>query len=190
MLYSPWTNLKPKIIHVSHSVFSVTTYKSASLIRSRTTGDTCIHFANKSSPTTAHPPTSLIWCLHSCTAPWTLGGNGNSSTSTSRRTDSTGESSPLPPFPLHAAFIPPKVWFARERGNRCSCSARLSRRYWWLETRRVSGWWCFWNSAHFPPLDAVSQRLIFSVGIHFASSVWQHVTFTPRTTSAHVQAHK
>lgn len=56
MLYSPRTNLKPKIIHVSHSVFSVTTYKSAILIRSRTTGDTCIHFANKSSPTTTHHP--------------------------------------------------------------------------------------------------------------------------------------
>lgn len=56
MLYSPRTNLKPKIIHVSHSVFSVTSYKSASLIRSRTTGDTCIHFANKSTPP---PPTHL-----------------------------------------------------------------------------------------------------------------------------------
>lgn len=85
----PQTNLQPGIIHVSHSLIAGTTFKSASLIRSWTTGDTCIHFANKS------PPPSFIWYLHSCTALWTLEENGSSSTSTLRPTDSTGESSLL-----------------------------------------------------------------------------------------------
>lgn len=98
----PQTNLQPGIIHVSHSLITVTTFKSASLIRSWTTGDTCIHFANKF----FFFSLSFIWYLHSCTALWTLEENGSSSTSTLRRTDSTGESSLLSFFKmlLHSSF--------------------------------------------------------------------------------------
>lgn len=181
----PQTNLQPGIIHVSHSLIAGTTFKSASLIRSWTTGDTCIHFANKS------PPPSFIWYLHSCTALWTLEENGSSSTSTLRPTDSTGESSLLSFFlsffkccsiPRLQSFVYSgvrKLLFVSRATEQAISMAQSEVRH-----RLVM---LLESSTHFLPLDAASQRLISSFRTHFAFRVWQHVASIPHTRPAHVR---
>ena len=144
--------------HVSHSLVIVATFKSASLIRS-CTAETCFPLANKD----VFFFLCLLWYLHSCTALWTLGENGSSSMSMSRRTDSTGESSfstSRRSFFYSAPLLLSEVLFTQECRNCCLCSVRLSKWYWWLGTRCVTDWWCCWNSAHFAPLDTIRQRLI------------------------------
>lgn len=89
MLYGPGSTSTLELsshVSLSLSLIADITFKSTGLIRSWITGDTWIHFVNK--PPLLHLPPYL----NSCTALWTLEENGSWSTSTSRRTDSTGES--------------------------------------------------------------------------------------------------
>lgn len=157
---------------------TVPTFISASLIRSWTSVETCVHFSNK---TDFISPLSLvlgIFFFCSYTAQWILEENGSSSTNTSRRTDSTGESSCFtslpPPSPLSYSyscfvwgfFSSPilfcKDLFTQECRKCWLCSVRLSRWYWWLRTMCLTD--C-WKSCTFLPPDAIRQRLISSCRI-------------------------
>lgn len=176
VLWPRWLNLSLKITRAP--VTMAANYKSACLIRSWAH---VFILLSRMWPFICLGPTllfSLLWCPHSSTAPWTLGGNGNSFTSTSHRTDSTGESSffifyetlilPSPP-----TFLPPqekkKYTFFREGGRNplfvfCTTEqAILMAENEALLPRRMVMRMEF--STFSCRSDAVSQRLISAIAI-------------------------
>lgn len=179
----PQTNLQPGIIHVSHSLIAGTTFKSASLIRSWTTGDTCIHFANKSPPPplssdistvvqlcglwkkmAAHPRARYAQQILLVSCPFFLSFFKCCS------------------IPLLQSFVYSgvrKLLFVSRATEQAISMAQSEVRH-----RLVM---LLESSTHFLPLDAASQRLISSFRTHFAFRVWQHVASIPHTRPAHVR---
>lgn len=141
----PQTNLQPGIIHVSHSLIAGTTFKSASLIRSWTTGDTCIHFANKSPP----PPLSsdISTVVQLCGLWKKMAAHPRARYAQQILLVSRPCFLSFFLFLNAAPFLVSKVSFTRECGSCCSCPARLSKQYRWLRARCVTDWWCCWNPA-------------------------------------------
>lgn len=180
----PQTNLQPGIIHVSHSLIAGTTFKSASLIRSWTTGDTCIHFANKFPPPLFHLISPQLYSSVDFGRKWQL---IHEHVTPNRFYWWVVLAFFLSFFkccsiPLLQSFVYSgvrKLLFVSRATEQAISMAQSEVRH-----RLVM---LLESSTHFLPLDAASQRLISSFRTHFAFRVWQHVASIPHTRPAHVR---